>query len=269
MNTILFYFLGTGNSLHISRRISAKLGGISTRSIVSLLSSSPTQIINAKTVGFVFPTYFYALPEIVKTAIRQCDFNEGTYFYAVATNGGEAGNALFDLDAILRSKNSRLHYGISIPLGDNSIAIRTPSSKAAQLLSASNVLLDRFVQSVLTKEVGTVWRRNTIATLKGSVIRFSLRHYYRFEDRRIDSTACTNCGLCQRICPVNNIHVEQDEVRIGKNCAECFACINYCPHQAIRFGRLHPRKETQYRFPGVTAADIIASKAKRANDKSE
>lgn len=260
MRTLLFYFTGTGNSLHISRRIAARLGDVSVRPMVSLLSPSADHIFSEKTVGFVFPTYFYALPDLVKKAIELCEFAENTYFFAVATSGGDAGNALADLDTILRTKNSRLHYGIEIPLGDNSLAIQTPALEIQKRLADSDNLLAQLTQAVIARGTDTVFRRSAVATLKQNGVRFAMRHYYRFEDRKIDRAACSHCGLCQRICPVNNIQIDKGEIRFGEHCAHCFSCINYCPNQAIQFGRLHPRKETQYRFPGVTAEDIMEQK---------
>jgi ferredoxin len=168
------------------------------------------------------------------------------------------------MDKILEERNSRLHYGIEVPLGDNSLAIRTPDDKIKQRLENSDKMLDSLVQAVKMRDVtkaNAVFRKKAISTFHGKTIRLVMRYYYRFEDRKIDRAVCSNCGLCHRICPVNNIHYEEGEVRIGENCAECFACINYCPNQAIRFGRLHPRIDTQYRFPKVTAMDIIGQKS--------
>lgn len=260
MHTLLFYFTGTGNSLHISRSIAARLGDVSILPLVSLLSPAAAHVFTEKTVGFVFPTHFYTLPDLVKKAIELCEFEKDTYFFAAATSGGDAGNALADLDAVLRAKNSRLHYGIEIPLGDNSLALQTPALEIQNRLANSDDLLNQLTRAVIARDTDSVFRRSTGATLKQNGVRFAMRHYYRFEDRKIDRAACSHCGLCQRICPVNNIQIEKGEVRFGEHCALCFACINYCPRQAIRFGRLHPRKETQYRFPGVTAEDIMEQK---------
>jgi len=252
MNTILFYFSGTGNSLHITRRLAARLGEVSTRSMVPILTDPSIQNVTARTVGFVFPVYFYAIPELVKAAIEKMAFAEDTYFFAVATNGGDAGNALFELDTLLRKRKGRLHYGLEIPLGDNSIAIRTTASEIERRVKALDILLDPLVSAVQVRDTdvaSNALRRSAGAVMKGKTIRFAMRYYYRYEDHKVDRAACTNCGICQRICPVNNVRYEQGEVRIGKNCASCFACINYCPQQAIHFGRIHPRKEAQYRFP--------------------
>lgn len=252
MDTSLYYFSGTGNSLYVSKRIAERLENVTAKPITSLLTSPTAKRITAQTVGFVFPVYFLAMPEYVKKAVQQCNFPADTYFFAAVTSGGDSGNTLYELDEILRSKNSRLHYGTEIPLGDNSIALRTPANKIQKWRTDADLRVDRLVRAVQARDLtapNTIFRKKVVAVIQGSTIQFAMWYYYRYEDRKIDRTVCTNCGLCQKTCPVNNIRYEQGKIQIADNCANCFACINACPRQAISFGRIHPRKETQYRGP--------------------
>ena len=208
MNTIIFYFSGTGNSLHVARQIAAKMGGVPILFMTSMIDELAPQSGGASVVGFVFPVYFYALPELVKAFVRKCVFEPDSYFFAAVTSGGDAGNALFELDTILREKNSRLHYGVEVPLGDNSIAIHTPTSVVDRRFSAADSLLDSLVRKLSERNRGGIERdfqRSSVAALKGTAIRLAMCHYYRYEDRWIDEAACSNCGLCHKICPVGNI----------------------------------------------------------------
>ncbi len=47
------------------------------------------------------------------------------------------------------------------------------------------------------------------------------------------SNACTECGLCARLCPMENITVKNDKAISGKRCTMCYRCINSCPARAI------------------------------------
>ena len=284
MNTIIFYFSGTGNSLLVARQIAAKMGDVPILSMTSMTDELAPKSGGASVVGFVFPVYFYALPELVKAFVRKCVFEPDSYFFAAVTSGGYAGNALFELDTILREKNSRLHYGVEVPLGDNSIAIRTPANVVERRFSEADSLLDPLVRAVCERDRSSIvknLRRSQVAALKGATIRLAMRRYYQYEDRRVDDAVCSNCGLCEKICPVGNITISSREdpgqpekqsplvsgetasalgqVRIRENCVSCFACINYCPKQAIHFGQIHPRKETQYRVPGIKATDLCGN----------
>ena len=51
----------------------------------------------------------------------------------------------------------------------------------------------------------------------------------------IKITACTQCGDCIDICPVEAIYRDKNGVvRIKKTiCAGCFACVGFCPESAM------------------------------------
>ena len=48
--------------------------------------------------------------------------------------------------------------------------------------------------------------------------------------------ACTGCGTCTALCPLNNIRMEDRRPVWGKNCTQCMACIGGCPAGAVEYG---------------------------------
>lgn len=51
---------------------------------------------------------------------------------------------------------------------------------------------------------------------------------------RVEKTACDNCGLCARLCPMGIID-HADASNISGSCIKCCACILNCPNKAIAF----------------------------------
>lgn len=52
----------------------------------------------------------------------------------------------------------------------------------------------------------------------------------------IDEEACTGCGTCVEVCPVE-VYEIQDEISVPVNIEECLickACENQCPEGAIQ-----------------------------------
>lgn len=64
--------------------------------------------------------------------------------------------------------------------------------------------------------------------------------FYRFfvkADAFRVTDACTGCGRCVELCPLNNVHLKNGKPVWGKNCTHCMACICYCPKEAIEYGK--------------------------------
>jgi MinD superfamily P-loop ATPase len=48
---------------------------------------------------------------------------------------------------------------------------------------------------------------------------------------------CNSCGLCERICPIDAIELQNGRpVWVKKHCTQCLGCINRCPQRAIQHG---------------------------------
>jgi polyferredoxin len=52
----------------------------------------------------------------------------------------------------------------------------------------------------------------------------------------IDESACIDCGLCEKSCPVEAISHEEDARRIdARECIGCLACMQACPADAVSY----------------------------------
>lgn len=64
-------------------------------------------------------------------------------------------------------------------------------------------------------------------------------------------------GICKTVCPCGNIELQAGKPVWLHHCEQCLACIQWCPPEAIQFGKKTPRYE-RYRHPEVKLSDIIA-----------
>lgn len=264
MKVLIYYFTGTCNSLLVAKKIAERINGAEVRPIMELYgldsdtdkTSVNCTLLEANAVGFVFPVYFGRIPEIVSVAIKKAQFSEKQYFFAAATCNGMVGNALFELDLVLRSKGVRLDYGKAVDMPDNTIIIRTSEAKANRRIVQINNAADEFTYALSRGIKRHDFKRKGIFNFGGRVSKFVVMRYYKAEKRKIDMSRCNKCGMCTKICPVGNFSIQEEKVLAGVNCKWCFGCINWCPKSAIVFGRIDPSKRMQYHCQGISVADI-------------
>jgi NAD-dependent dihydropyrimidine dehydrogenase PreA subunit len=68
-----------------------------------------------------------------------------------------------------------------------------------------------------------------------------------------DSSKCTRCGLCYRMCPRDNITIDQDQGAVfGPDCIICMKCYNLCPVNAVLVDKASrdDKKYRRYKGPG-------------------
>ena len=47
------------------------------------------------------------------------------------------------------------------------------------------------------------------------------------------ATGCIACGMCERNCPFDGIHIVNDLAVMNENCKDCGICAQKCPTGAI------------------------------------
>ena len=57
---------------------------------------------------------------------------------------------------------------------------------------------------------------------------------------------CNSCGLCEKVCPYNNIKMYEGKPMWSQHCTKCMACICRCPQEAIQYGKRTKNKGRYY-----------------------
>lgn len=69
------------------------------------------------------------------------------------------------------------------------------------------------------------------------------------------SNSCKHCGICAKVCPTQNITLQNGQVSFGENCQQCMACIQWCPQRAIDYkGKASSRK--RYHHINISLKDM-------------
>ena len=262
--TELFVFSGTGNSLDMARKLLEGLGGGRIRMINSRLLEQEKIESKASLVGIVFPVYFLDLPAPVKMLLNRIELPRECRIFALATCGQLEGPVLDRVDDILAKKGHSLESGFIQYMPGNSILFHDSEEDREEKLRIADGHAERVVSSIREGNAthegkGRKWHRAA-----GKLTRWSYYNLYRVGTKKALPEECIGCGLCARVCPMENIVMEDlgeenPSPRWKSNCAECFACIHWCSTQAVRAGRLRVDSRTRYTHPRVRASQLGCS----------
>jgi ferredoxin len=255
MTTTIYYFSATGNSYTIAKKISEK---IKNSSIISMNNIPSNESIGGieESIGFVFPVYFVGLPRIVKRFIENLNILYGTYCFAIANYGGTALNTLGMIEEILNTKGLSLSYAEKIKMPGNYI-VNYPSysdKKIKYLLEKSSKKINDICQDIEGKVLKPAKQK---AVLLSKTANKTIYKKISIWDNKFYSTEkCNNCGLCEKICPVKNIKIENNHPVWLHHCERCTSCIQWCPGEAIQYGKQTIGRK-RYRHPDVRANILI------------
>ncbi len=288
MTTEIYYFSGTGNTLAVARDLASKLDGalIPIRSTQAQASIDP----GADRVGIAFPVYHGGLPVIVRDFIRKLTGLESKYLFAICTYGDEPGLAIEYLAKEIKARGGRLSAGFAVHMPYNYVTPtskglsgfslrKIPAAKQQALFAAWEGRLESVAGSIQARQSGlletsSAWLNHLIDFLhlkEGLGKRTWLRiagyttptRLSFLESRRLMDCAfhadekCNGCGICARLCPVDNIAMAGERPAWRQRCEQCFACLQWCPKEAIQFGSNTAQCE-RYHHPEVKITEMLA-----------
>lgn len=258
MQTRIYYFSGTGNSLHVARMLAKGLGEAEVAAIPQAIRQPPAQPVER--IGFVFPVYMWGMPLIVERFCRQFQASSAAYCFGVVTCGGSAGGTLAQLERTLACCGLSLAFGAVVQMPGNYTPLYGAPPEAAQrkLFEKADVRLDAILAEIRGGRKGQVdrgsWFGRTV--MSGFVYRIGARHLAAGDVKFFADEKCNGCGLCAKVCPVGNIALQNGRPAWQHHCEQCMACLQWCPQVAIQFG---PRTagRRRYHHPGCNAGNFI------------
>lgn len=237
---MIFYFSGTGNSKHIAQLIADKTG----EKLVNIAdavrnSKFDYKIEKGERIGFVYPIYYYGLPSIVKTFVKEAMIIRfGKHFtYSVATCGAATGSADEDLAKMIKRKGMRLNATFAVRMVDNYTVLFDVKNKEKneKINNKPSDYIDDMLFLINTKTSGYYnhcrgfWPASGLTQKAYDLTRVT--SMFKVSDN------CLNCGRCATNCPEKAIVIENNKpVWRKKKCTLCFSCLHRCPANAINYG---------------------------------
>jgi ferredoxin len=258
MKNTIYLCTGTGNSLWTARRLSEKLGNTELIPI-TLAGEGPIRS-DSENIGIIFPVHIWGIPAPVIDFLNRLNTDPAKYYFAVAINAGQVAATLIQLKNLLQQRNIKLSNGFSICMPSNYIPWGGAISQEKQQKLFRDALdkINRIALSIHAKEEkppekGPIWQNIFFS----AIYRSSFSYVPQMDKSFLVDEKCTSCRICEKICPAKNILITDGKPQWQHHCEQCFACIQWCPEEAIQYGRFTSKKK-RYHHPEITLKDMLA-----------
>ena len=236
---MILYFSGTGNSTYTAKKIAELTEDDAVNMNEKIRNGDYSRISSEKSLVFVVPTYAWRIPRVVEEWIGRTEFSGGMKTYFIMTCGEDNGNA-GNYAKQLCAEAGLLYMGCAgIVMPENYIAMFCAPSgeEARRIIRQAEKEIRKYARMISSGKKIPDKKINAADIAKSSIVN---RVFYRFfvHDRFFYATQdCVSCGYCAKVCPLNNIRLENGTPKWGGNCTQCMACICGCPREAIEYGK--------------------------------
>lgn len=254
MKNIIYQFSGTGNSLLAAKKIGETLD-IPIMHIAD--KNAVRDLAGANTIGFVFPVYAWGMPAMVQDFINSCTFSKESYIFAIAMCGGNAAGTLKDCSKAIEKQGGVLSAGFAVR------DFTTPDTNDDELKGIIKLVkklsgpsperfenrLNEIVAKTKQKASHPIELARPLGNVVGSLIHSQARKVFSTQDKNFSMTStCVQCGFCTRVCPSENITLENGTLTWHGKCQQCFCCKSVCKDNGIAVAgeayaeiKLHPQ----------------------------
>jgi ferredoxin len=268
MKTDLFFYTGTGNSLWTARTLAEELGEAGIYPI-SRTGFAPNHS-GADAVGIIFPVHIWGLPRKVIPFINALAGGSGKYYFAIAVNAGQVAATLLQMEKLMECNGLLLEAGFEIVMPSNYIPWGGPGPEARrrQRIGVAREKIAKIAAMVIRREQlpvekGPLWQNILFSWL----YKLAFPYVPTMDKSFWVDEKCNACHICAQICPCGNIEMKIDRPVWRHHCEQCLACIQWCPREAIQFGKKTPNYE-RYHHPDVKLKEMLAYTTTNGNGKS-
>ena len=243
---IIALYTGTGNTLYVAKQFkNAEIHFIS-----EFLSGQYVLLDDTETLGIMFPVYNQSYPYpvalFVKQVLSKRDNSALQYIFAINTSSGHSLGANYMLEKLLMDSGVALSYSTSLKFPSADLKKHHKSLSEMKTLAEVNkraLRIEKTINDIENKEI-KISKYIPFSYIK-ELISNRTNKPKKVTDLAV-SDKCTACEICYKICPTDNITIDNGKATFKDACIKCYACYHRCPEKAIIY-----KKKTTGQYIGL------------------
>ncbi len=231
------YLSGTGNTKHCIEKLTRLLD--SAAKTVPLESKNVVEEIEKNSeIILGYPTQFSNSPYMVRDFINRNKLLwNGKKVLCVATMGAFSGDGAGCTARLLKKYGATILGGLHIKMPDsvcdNKLLKKTLEQNRQLVIEA-----DKKIEQAAEQIKGGKYPREGITFISHIAGLFGQRLWFYgkttgYSGKLKIADNCVGCGLCAKLCPMENISIQDGKAVSGNRCTMCYRCISHCPQKAI------------------------------------
>jgi Pyruvate/2-oxoacid:ferredoxin oxidoreductase delta subunit len=181
------------------------------------------------------------------------------------------GETIENLSKLINSRGAKLAAGFTVTMSNKILT----KEKQYKMSNNWKKKLEVIYENVMVRKKGKLETRGILVKLLFAPLLLIIKPVFLSRYKRLSNSSrlsfnelipladrsfqydekCNGCGICSRVCPVNNIKMVENRPVWQHHCENCFACYVWCPEEAI-YGDIVSYNE-RYHHPEAKISDML------------